>query len=61
MQVPPILTGTLFPLHLPTPIAMPHLLHRINVLVIIVHFFLLHHLALAEELVLISNYYDVGV
>ena len=59
MQVPPILTGTLLlPLHLPTTvtIAMPHLLHRINLLVIISRFFLLNRLALAEELVLINNY-----
>lgn len=60
MQVPPIPTGALFPLHLPTPIAMPHLLHSISLLVIIRHFFLLLHLALAEEPVLINNYYSVS-
>ena len=58
-QVTPILTGTLFPLHLPTLTAMPHLIHRISLLVIISHFFLLRHLALAEELVLINDYYSV--
>ena len=59
MQVTPILTGTLFLLHLPTLTAMPHHIHRISLLVIISRFFLLHHLALAEELVLINDYYSV--